>query len=115
VKPACASRLDAQLADRQVYLTLADNLEHFLTTLRDKTSTATLTERQRLLRLLVKDVHIGPDKIAIRHSIPVRHNPSSANQTSSDTDSEDETQPDCQLRWRSHLAAAGECRALGTG
>ena len=29
-------------------------------------------ERQRVLRLLVKDILIGPDKITIRHRIPVR-------------------------------------------
>jgi site-specific DNA recombinase len=96
--------LDTQLADRQVYLTLADNLEHFLTTLRGRTATATVAERQRVLRLLVKEVHIGPEKITIRHSIPIRNNPTGANQSSSDTDSEGETQPDCQLRWRSHDA-----------
>jgi site-specific DNA recombinase len=104
--------LDTQLADRQVYLTLADNLEHFLTTLRGRTATATVAERQRVLRLLVKEVHIGPEKITIRHSIPIRNNPTGANQSSSDTDSEGETQPDCQLRWRSPLPAAGQ-RCLG--
>ena len=69
--------LDSQLADREIYLKLADDLEDFLTRLRDKTATATVAERQRVLRLLVKDVLVGPDKITIRHSIPVRHNTSS--------------------------------------
>jgi site-specific DNA recombinase len=69
--------LESQLADREVYLKLADNLEDFLTGLRDKTITATVAERQRVLRLLVKDVLVGPDKITIRHCIPVRHNASS--------------------------------------
>ena len=62
--------LDSQLADREVYLKLADNLEDFLTGLRDKATTATVAERQRVLRLLVKDVLVGADKITIRHSIP---------------------------------------------
>jgi site-specific DNA recombinase len=43
--------LDSQLADREVYLKLADNLEDFLTGLRGKTATATVAERQRVLRL----------------------------------------------------------------
>ena len=34
--------------------------------------TADVAERQRVLRLLVKDVLIGPEKITIRHRIPVR-------------------------------------------
>jgi site-specific DNA recombinase len=93
--------LDTQLADREVYLTLADNLEDFLTKLRGNAATATIAERQRVLRLLVKDVHISPDKITIRHSIPIRHIPTSTTESSPDTDSEGETRPDCQLRWRS--------------
>ena len=94
--------LDSQLADREVYLKLADNLEDFLTGLRGKAATATVAERQRVLRLLVKDVLVGAEKITIRHSIPVRHNVSSGTDDSPETDSEGEIRPDCQLRWRSH-------------
>jgi site-specific DNA recombinase len=100
--------LDTQLADRDVYLKLADNLEDFLTGLRDKAATATVAERQRVLRLLVKDVLVGPDKITIRHSIPVRHNTSDTTDGSPDNDSEGETRPDCQLRWRSRFPVAGQ-------
>jgi len=107
--------LDSQLADREIYLKLADNLEDFLTGLRDKATTATVPERQRVLRLLVKDVLVGPDKITIRHSIPVRHSTSNGTQGSPDTDSEGETRPDCQQRWRSQdpaLRCAGVARAV---
>jgi site-specific DNA recombinase len=106
--------LHAQLADREVYLQLADNLEDFLTGLRDKVTTASVTERRRVLRLLVKDVLVGPDKITIRHSIPVRSNTGNRTAGSTDTDSEGETRPDCQLRWRSHLPAAGQHRSPRT-
>ncbi|MDN5804200.1 MAG: zinc ribbon domain-containing protein, partial [Microlunatus sp.] len=102
--------LDTQLADREVYLKLADNLEDFLTGLRDKAATATVAERQRVLRLLVKDVLVGPDKIIIRHSIPVRHNANEATDGSPDNDSEGETRRDCQLRWRSQLPHCGQLR-----
>jgi hypothetical protein len=64
--------LDAQLADRDAYLKLADDLEGFLAQLRSSADHADVPERQRVLRLLVKDVLIGPDKITIRHRIPVR-------------------------------------------
>ena len=104
--------LDSQLADREVYLKLADNLEDFLTGLRGKTATATVAERQRVLRLLVKDVLVGPDKITIRHSIPVRHNASSGTDDSPETDSEGEIRPDCQLRWRSQRTALRGSRHL---
>jgi DNA invertase Pin-like site-specific DNA recombinase len=69
------SQIDAlhtQLADRQTYLRLADDLESFLAQLRGSADTAGVEERQRVLRLLVKDVLIGPEKITIRHRIPVR-------------------------------------------
>ena len=100
--------LEGQLADREVYLKLADDVEGFLTGLRAKTRTATVTERQRVLRLLVKDVLIGPDKITIRHSIPVRNTTPSRTHDRPETDSEGETRPDCPLRWRSPLTRARE-------
>src|SRR4051794_38269282 len=94
--------LDTQLADREVYLKLADNLEDFLTGLREKAATATVPERQQVLRLLVKDVLVGPEKITIRHRIPIRHTPADS---SPDTDAEDGRPRHCQLRWRSQDAA----------
>jgi len=97
--------LDSQLADREVYLKLADNLQDFLTGLRAKAATATVAERQRVLRLLVKDVLVSAEKITIRHSIPVRHNVSSETNDGPETDSEGEIRPNCQLRWRSHHPA----------
>jgi len=100
--------LDAQLADREVYLKLADNLEDFLTGLRDKASDASITERQRVLRLLVKDVLVGSDKITIRHSIPVRTSTGSRNEETPEADSEGEIRRDCPLRWRRHLTVAGQ-------
>jgi site-specific DNA recombinase len=93
--------LDAQLSDREIYLTLADNVENFLTGLNNKATTASIAERQRVLRLLVKDILISPDKITIRHSIPVRHKPTST----TDTDQEGESSANCQLRWRSQRRA----------
>jgi site-specific DNA recombinase len=97
--------LDAQLADREVYLKLADNVDDFLAGLRDKTSDATISERQRVLRLLVKDILVGPDKITIRHSIPIRGNAGRATEQNPETDSEGEIRRDCPLRWRSHHPA----------
>ncbi|MDQ4103696.1 MAG: recombinase family protein, partial [Actinomycetota bacterium] len=66
------SELDAQLVDREAYLQLATGLEDFLARLRTNAGTATIPEQQRVLRLLVKDVLIGPERILIRHSIPTK-------------------------------------------
>jgi hypothetical protein len=67
--------LDNQLADREAYLKLASDLEGFLTQFHAKAELSTVEERQRVLRLLVKDVLVGPDKITIRHRIPIRERP----------------------------------------
>jgi site-specific DNA recombinase len=63
--------LDAQLVDQQATLKLAENLEGFLGRLRDKADTASVPERQRVLRLLVKEILIGPERVVVRHRIPV--------------------------------------------
>ena len=55
----------AQAADRDAYLKLAGDLEGFLAQLRSKTATASTGDRRRVLKLLVKDVLIGPEKITI--------------------------------------------------
>jgi site-specific DNA recombinase len=88
--------IDAQTADRGAYLKLAQDLGGFLNQLRHATDTAAVPERQRILRLLVKDILVGPENITIRHHIPIRertHQPS-------DTDTEGDPTPDCPLRWR---------------
>ncbi|MEU2867137.1 recombinase family protein [Streptomyces mirabilis] len=62
--------LAAQLVDQQAYLKLAENLEGFLSRLRESARTSSILDRQRVLRALVKEVRIGPDRITIKHSIP---------------------------------------------
>ena len=84
--------LDNQLADREAYLNLAADLEGFLAQLNAKTEVSTVQERQRVLRLLVKDILIGPEKITIRHRIP--HRERTSNDASADTEGEH-----CQVRW----------------
>jgi DNA invertase Pin-like site-specific DNA recombinase len=88
--------LDAQLVDQAAYLKLAQTLESFLDRLRDKADTASVPERQRVLRLIVKEILIGPDRVVIRHRIPV---------TSPDP------APTYLLRGRSPVAAAGQHHA----
>src|SRR5205823_3951195 len=92
--------LQAQLADQQTTLKLAEDLEGFLGRLRDTATTASVPERQRVLRLLVKEVLIGPDRVVVRHRIPV---------TSPDP------APGYLLRGRSRLPAAGQRRAARAG
>lgn len=79
--------LDAQLIDHETYLKLAENLDSFLARLRDGIDDTNVEDRQRVLRAVVREVLIGPDRVVIRHSIPFRPSPST---------------PDCHLRWGSH-------------
>ena len=99
--------LAAQLVDREAYLKLADRLEDFLARLRGNAATATVPEQQRVLRLLVKDVLIGPERILIRHSIPTASGARPQPQVT-DGDTDEEPAPSSPLRWRSLLTAAGQ-------
>ena len=91
--------LDAQAADRDAYLKLADNLEGFLARLRGSAGTATTDDRRRVLRLLVKDVLIGPEKITIRHRIPVREPTGSGGGHHDTTDTEGDMRESYELCW----------------
>ncbi len=64
--------LEVETLDRQMYVALAENLEDFLRRLRDGAQTSSTEERQRVIRLLVKEVLVDPERIVIRHSIPTR-------------------------------------------
>jgi site-specific DNA recombinase len=99
--------LDTQLADRQAYLTLANDLEGFLTQLHTKAEVSTIEERQRVLRLLVKDILVGPNKITIRHRIPIRERTTDNAQHADNTDTEGEQPRHCPLRWGRSVACAG--------
>ncbi len=86
--------LEAQAVDREAYLRLAENLEGFLVRLREAAQGVSVPERQRVLRLIVREVLVGPERVVIRHSIP----------NSRDTPPD----PGYRLRWRSPVAPARE-------
>jgi DNA invertase Pin-like site-specific DNA recombinase len=89
--------LDAQLVDHETYLKLAENLESFLSRLREGIDSASIEDRRCVLRAVVREILVGPDRVIIRHCIPFRPTPPT---------------PDCHLRWRSHLSCARQCRAV---
>jgi len=60
-----------QANERAVFLRLAETLTAFLARLHGAADTLSIIERQRIVRLVVKDVLIGDETITIRHSIPV--------------------------------------------
>ena len=60
-----------QRNDRAAFLRLAETLTAFLARLRRAAETLSISERQRIVRLVVKEILIGDDSITIRHSIPI--------------------------------------------
>jgi site-specific DNA recombinase len=90
---ASLDALNAQMVDQEIYLKLAENLESFLARLLQTTETTTVEDRQKVLRSVVKEVLVGPERVIIRHSIPVRDHPFLS--------------PGYPLRWGSHLAVIG--------
>jgi site-specific DNA recombinase len=65
-----------QANDRAAFLRLAETLTAFLARLHEAADTLSINERQRIVRLVVKDVLIGEDTITIHHSIPTPQGPS---------------------------------------
>src|SRR4051794_12868544 len=65
-----------QTNDRAAFLRLAETLSAFLVRLRSAAETLSIIERQKIVRLLVKDILVGEDTITIRHSIPIPSGPS---------------------------------------
>ena len=107
--------LDAQSADQQVYLKLAHDLDTFLAGLRTTAAASDVRERQRIVRLLVKDVIVGPEKITIRHRIPVReHTPGSGHDTAA-ADTEGDNPAGSPLRWGRDQPAVDERGAARPG
>jgi site-specific DNA recombinase len=77
MQPELRSIVD-QASDRAAYLRLAETLSAFLTRLWSSAETLQVQERQRVVRLLVKEILVGDDTIIIRHSIPLPPSPSGA-------------------------------------
>jgi site-specific DNA recombinase len=71
-----------QTTDRAAYLRLAETLTAVLIRLRSSAETLDIIERQRVARLLVKEILVGDDRIVIRHSIPLPTGPSGGHDSS---------------------------------
>ena len=67
----------AQL-DRESRLALATTVQRFLERMRDAARSLSIVERQRIVRLLVREVRIGKHSVTICHSIPLTRVPPAA-------------------------------------
>ena len=76
---AILSELDAlrtSQLNRESQLALAATVKHFLGRMREAARTLSVVERQRIVRLLVREVRIGKESVTICHSIPLNGLPS---------------------------------------
>jgi site-specific DNA recombinase len=98
--------INHQTADRAAYLQLAETLTAFLERLRANADTLDIGQRQRIMRLLVKEVIVGKDLITIKHSIPGQTVPTggdpqlSKSPTQHNTTQIDKSYPLCKGRER---------------
>jgi site-specific DNA recombinase len=76
-----------QSNNQAAYLRLTETLSTFLGRLRSSAQTLDIVERQRIVRLLLKEVLVGDDTIVIRHSIPIPAGPSDGGAPTSPSDS----------------------------
>ena len=67
--------METAAADQQRYLRLVESLAPFQARLRARAESMDMGERQRILRLLVKEVIVGPKSITIRYCLPMPPNP----------------------------------------
>ena len=88
--------LEASVVDRERCLRLVGNLKEFLSRLHQSAQTLHVKDRQRVLRLVVKEILVGPDTLTIKHSIPAS-NPSGPS-----------GEPNYVLRKWSHIPAASQ-------
>lgn len=63
--------IESDLADQGAMLKMVDNMEDFLCKLRGSTGAISIVERQKVLRLVVKEILIDDKDIRIKHSIPL--------------------------------------------
>lgn len=101
--------LDVAAADQQIFLRLADNIENFLRRLREAAETMGVFARQKLLRLVVKEILVNRDTIKIKHSIPAggANTPPESGATI--------TTPSYLLRSWSHFTTVGQSLSASPG
>ena len=98
----------AQAQNRAAHLRLAETLSAFLKRLRSAADSLDIHERQRIVRLLVKEVLVGDDTIVIRHSIPVTATPPRNEEPPDPSEKSPPSDEGYLLRSGRHLTAARE-------
>jgi site-specific DNA recombinase len=85
-----------QALEKQRLVEMGTSLESFLARLRNAAQTLEVTERQKIIRLIVKQIVVDRDTLKIQHCLPLSGSP------------EDPPGKSCPLCTRGHLAVAGK-------
>ncbi len=62
--------IESRMVDEEMYLQLVGRIEDFLSRVRQSTESLNVLDRQKILRLVVKEVLVSGDTVTIKHSIP---------------------------------------------
>ncbi len=62
--------LEAKMIDQESYLHLVNKIDEFLSRIRKSAECLNILDRQKILRLMIKEILVGIDTVTIKHSIP---------------------------------------------
>jgi len=75
--------LGVRALEDQKWIEINQSLENFVARLNQTAQNLTTAERQKIVRLLVKQIDVGKETITIHHSIPIEHERASGSAESS--------------------------------
>jgi site-specific DNA recombinase len=70
--------LSGRLLDEQRWIEVNQSLNTFVSRLNQAAQTLSTAERQKIVRLLVKQIDVGKETVTIHHSIPIEQQPKAA-------------------------------------
>jgi len=96
--------IESRMVDEETHLKLINGMGEFLSRIRNSAESLHVSDRQKVLRLAVKEILVGQDTVTIKHSIPTTPSFSGPKMTPQ----EHAVVPSYLLCGRSHLATAVE-------
>ena len=62
--------VESRMVDEELHLQLVGSIDDFLSRIRRSTESLDVADRQKIMRLVVKEILVGHDTVTIKHSIP---------------------------------------------
>lgn len=107
--------LETAAIDQARYLRLSESLHEFRTKLRARAETLDITVQQQIVRLLIKEIRIGPDAITICHSLPIGPSDPDRGAPGGSTPSDGLAGSGGTPQWLLHVRGQGVGLRLGQG